>query len=78
MLKVRTPLALLCIALVAFAPLMAAGAGDLCAVLVPLWLDGPDGRVVLIRREPRSVAEQLLPLFSIRASRAPPAVVAGT
>jgi hypothetical protein len=68
----RTPLVLLCIAFMAFAPLIGAGAGDLSAILVPLWLGGPDGRVVLIGREPLPAAEQLLPLFCVRASRAPP------
>jgi hypothetical protein len=74
-LNARTSVVLLCIAVVAFAPLLGVG-GDLCAVLAPLWLGGPDGRVVIVQREPLRSVEQLLPLFSPCASRAPPPLVA--
>ena len=76
MTRTRTPIAILCIAVVVFAVLLPAISYQFAAIFTALWLLVPVVLVAAIRRRARRGDEQSTSLLSLAASRAPPANVA--
>ena len=62
----------LCISLVVFAAVTASVAGELAAVLAPLWILSADLAVRVRRRTTVRRDERLLALLALVPSRAPP------
>lgn len=72
MINVRRSLAWLCVGLVVFAAITASVAGELAALLTPLWLLCADLAVRVKRRVAAHRDERPLSLRATAPSRAPP------
>jgi hypothetical protein len=76
-LRTRKTVAIICIALVAFAaflPFVAASVGQ--AIFTPLWIVLPAVAITVIRRRASRCDEQPVSLLAVLLSRAPPACIA--
>ena len=73
MIHLRKSVAWLCIGLVVFVAVTGTAAGEIAALLVPLWLLCVDLAVRLRRRGVVRPDERLLSLLALVRSRAPPA-----
>jgi len=74
MIRLRTPIALLCIGLVLFAAFVPATALDLSAVLIPIWPPFATPARAFVHRDSPRVDEQTVALLVLLPSRAPPAL----
>ena len=70
--RLRRPVAVLCIAALAFATILPGAAAVDFGVLEPTWVLLPDLASAFVRAEPDDQPEQPLSLLAVRASRAPP------
>ena len=73
MIHMRKSLTWLCLGLVVFAAITASVAGELAALLAPLWILSADLAVRARRRTKVRRDERLLALLALVPSRAPPA-----
>lgn len=73
MIHLQKSVAWLCIGLVVFVAVTSAAAGEIAALLAPLWLLCVDLAARLRRRGPVRPDERLLSLLALVPSRAPPA-----
>ena len=73
MIHMRKSLTLLCLGLVVFAAVTASVAGELAALLAPLWILYADLAVRLRRPAAARRDQRLLALLALIPSRAPPA-----
>jgi hypothetical protein len=74
MIRVRKPVAVLCIAIVIFAALLPTAAIQLHVIFTPLWIVVPAIVSAALARTARLCKEQPASLRSLGPSRAPPAV----